>query len=156
VKFSHQQKALYRVLDANCNRVREGLRVAEDAARFLLDDPKLLNRLKHLRHAVTRAEKTLFASASMRIHSRNVVKDLGRKTPEKTEKKRTSVGDLLRANLKRAQEGLRSLEEFSKLAGSPVWARFKKIRYECYQVEEGLEQVVKKPKKRTSPHGPSK
>ncbi len=138
MKLSPQQKALYRALDANCNRVREGLRVAEDTARFVLDDPKLLNRLKRLRHAVTQAEKNLFASASWRLGSRNVSKDLGRGSPEKAEKKRGSIEDLMRANLKRAQEGLRSLEEFSKLVGSPVSARFKKIRYECYQVEEGL------------------
>jgi len=138
MKLSPQQKALYRALDANCNRVREGLRVAEDAARFVLDDPQLLNRLKRLRHAVTQAEKILFVSAASRVSSRDVSKDLGRGTSEKAEKKRVSLEDLMRANLKRAQEGLRSLEEFSKLVGSPVSVRFKKIRYECYQVEESL------------------
>lgn len=135
-----RSQALFRVLDANCNRVREGLRVAEDAARFLLDDPALLRRLKGLRHAVTLAERSLFSSAAVRLGSRDVKKDLGRGTPEKSENKRSSTEGLMRANLKRAQEGLRSLEEFSKLLGSPVAGRFKKIRYECYRVEEGLKR----------------
>jgi thiamine-phosphate pyrophosphorylase len=133
-----RQKALLRALDANCNRAREGLRVAEDAARFLFNDPVLLKRLKRLRHAVTLAEKSLFASPSLRSASRDVAKDLGRGTKEKTEKRRSSPEDLMRANLKRSQEALRSLEEFSKLAGSPVSARFKKIRYECYRLEESF------------------
>jgi len=42
------------------------------------------------------------------------------------------------ANLKRAQEGLRSLEEFSKLIRHPAAQEFKKIRYECYRIEEDL------------------
>jgi thiamine-phosphate pyrophosphorylase len=133
-----RQKALLRALDANCNRAREGLRVAEDAARFLFNDPVLLKRLKRLRHAVTLAEKSLFASPSLRSASRDVAKDLGRGTKEKTEKRRSSPEDLMRANLKRSQEALRSLEEFSKLAGSPVSSRFKKIRYECYRLEESF------------------
>ncbi|HET9869336.1 MAG TPA: hypothetical protein VFR02_02395 [bacterium] len=131
-------RALLRVLDANCNRVREGLRVAEDAARFLLNDPALTARLKRLRHAVTAAEKALFRSGLSRTGARDVAGDRGRGDRERSEKRRDGVKDLIRANLKRAQEGLRSLEEFSKLKGGPVGARFKKIRYECYRVEEGL------------------
>ncbi|HVM32725.1 MAG TPA: thiamine-phosphate pyrophosphorylase [bacterium] len=138
MKPSVRQKSLIRALDANCNRAREGLRVAEDVARFLWDDPALLKRLKRLRHAVTQAEKSLLKSAKGRAAARDVEKDLGRGTREKSEKKRSSPEDLLRANLKRAQEALRSLEEFSKLLGSPICARFKKIRYECYRVEESL------------------
>ncbi len=127
-----------RALDANCNRAREGFRVAEDVARFVLDDPRLLNRLKKMRHEVTAAEKTLFKSAELRAAARNVEKDLGRGNVEKREKVRSNPRELLRANLKRAQEALRSLEEFSKLLKHPASARFKRLRYECYRVEEGL------------------
>lgn len=138
MKDPQQIRKVQRALDANCNRVREGLRVSEDAARFLLDDPRLLNRLKKLRHQVTVAEKSLFKSDRLRHVSRDVAGDLGRGTREKSEKQRGNSGELLKANLKRAQEGLRSLEEFSKLLGHPVALKFKKIRYECYRVEEDL------------------
>lgn len=138
MKKSTPIQKVQRALDANCNRVREGLRVAEDVARFLLNDSRLLNRLKKLRHQVTEAEKSLFKSDRLRRVSRDVAGDLGRGTKENSEKKRGNAGDLLKANLKRAQEGLRSLEEFSKLLGHPAALKFKKIRYECYRVEEGL------------------
>jgi thiamine-phosphate pyrophosphorylase len=138
LKDPQQIQKVQRALDANCNRVREGLRVAEDAARFLLDDPRLLTRLKKLRHQVTAAEKSLFKSDRLRRVSRDVAGDLGRGTREKSEKQRGNIGELLKANLKRAQEGLRSLEEFSKLLGHPAALKFKKIRYECYRVEEDM------------------
>src|SRR5580692_95500 len=125
-----------RALDANCNRAREGFRVAEDVARFVLDDPKLLTRLKKLRHEVTSAEKSLFQSDQVRQLARNIEKDLGRGNKVKNEKSRATPEELLKANLKRAQEALRSLEEFSKLMRHPASVRFKKLRYECYKIEE--------------------
>ncbi len=127
-----------RALDANCNRAREGFRVAEDVARFVLDDYKLLIRLKKLRHGITSAEKSLFQSNEIRQAARNVEKDLGRGNKEKNEKIRSTPQELLKANLKRAQEALRSLEEFSKLLKHPACAHFKKLRYECYKIEEEL------------------
>ncbi len=133
-----EKKTVLRALDANCNRAREGFRVAEDVARFLLNDLILLNRIKKLRHAVTRAEQKLFKTPGFRTLHRDVAGDLGRKTREKSEKKRTTPQNLLTANLKRAQEALRSLEEFSKLLNDSSFQTFKKIRYECYEIEESL------------------
>jgi thiamine-phosphate pyrophosphorylase len=133
---SPKTRLVLRALDANCNRAREGLRVAEDVARFILNDPRLLNRLKKLRHGVTSAEKSLFKSPEIRHLARDVAKDLGRGTVEKREKARETAEELLKANLKRVQEALRSLEEFSKLLKHPASARFKRLRYECYKIEE--------------------
>lgn len=136
MKTPSKNLAVYRALDANCNRAREGFRVAEDVARFVLNDSALLNRLKKLRHGVTEAEKSLFKSVQIRLASRDVEKDLGKGNKEKREKVRTSPRELLKSNLKRAQEALRSLEEFSKLIKHPASAKFKRFRYECYQIEE--------------------
>ncbi len=133
-----EKKAVQRALDANCNRAREGLRVAEDVARFILNDPKLLNQIKKLRHSVSRAEQRLFKGHALRTLHRDVAGDLGRKTLEKTEKTRANTQTLLTANLKRAQEALRSLEEFCKVLNDPCYRSFKKIRYECYKIEESL------------------
>ena len=133
---SPRNRPVFRALDANCNRAREAFRVAEDVARFVLDDSRLLNRLKKLRHGVTAAEKSLFKSTRIRLISRSVEKDLGKGTREKSEKTRANSRDLLKANLKRAQEALRSLEEFSKLLRHPASSKFKKYRYECYQIEQ--------------------
>ena len=48
-----RRNGLHRVLDANANRAREGLRVMEDAARFILDDGPLASELKAIRHTIT-------------------------------------------------------------------------------------------------------
>jgi thiamine-phosphate pyrophosphorylase len=136
VKTPAKNLAVYRALDANCNRAREGFRVAEDVARFVMNDSALLNRLKKLRHGVTEAEKSLFKSSPIRLAARDVEKDLGRRSKEKSEKARSTPRELLKANLKRAQEALRSLEEFSKLLKHPASAKFKRLRYECYKIEE--------------------
>ncbi len=138
MKKNAQTLSILRALDANCNRAREGFRVAEDVARFVLNDPALLSRLKKLRHGVTVAEKSLFRSSKLRSVARDVTRDLGRGNQEKSERKRASAQELLKANLKRAQEALRSLEEFSKLLKHPASTRFKKLRYECYLIEENL------------------
>jgi len=127
---------VFRALDANCNRAREGFRVAEDVARFVLNQPRLLSRLKKIRHEITTAEKSLFQSQQLRALARDVEKDMGRGNQERNEKRRATPIELLRANLKRAQEALRSLEEFSKLIKHPASARFKRLRYECYKIEE--------------------
>jgi thiamine-phosphate pyrophosphorylase len=136
MKSPKNNRPVLRALDANCNRAREGFRVAEDVARFVWNDSRLLNRLKKLRHEVTRLEKSLFKSNRLRSAFRDVEKDLGRGTPGKSEKIRTNPTELLRANLKRAQEALRSLEEFSKLLKHPASKGFKRLRYECYKIEE--------------------
>ena len=136
MRSRQENLAVWRALDANCNRAREGFRVAEDAARFVLNQPRLLARLKKLRHEVTSAEKSLFKSHQLRALARDVEKDLGRGNKEKNEKHRATPVDLLRANLKRAQEALRSLEEFSKVIQHPASTRFKRLRYECYKIEE--------------------
>ncbi len=138
MKPGREHLPVLRALDANCNRAREGFRVAEDVARFILNDLKLLSRLKQLRHRVTAAEKSLFRSPRLRSLARNVAKDRGRGNKEKAEKVRATPRELLKANLKRAQEALRSLEEFSKLIKHPASIRFKRIRYQCYKIEEHL------------------
>jgi thiamine-phosphate pyrophosphorylase len=138
MKSRQDTLSVFRALDANCNRAREGFRVAEDVARFVMNDPRLLERLKKLRHGVTLAEKSLFGSPKLRSLVRDVEKDLGRGNREKTEKARANAGELLKANLKRAQEALRSLEEFSKLIQHPASVQFKRLRYESYKIEEKL------------------
>jgi len=46
--------SVLRILDANFNRAREALRVMEEAARFLLEDAKLSESLKRLRHDLSK------------------------------------------------------------------------------------------------------
>jgi thiamine-phosphate pyrophosphorylase len=131
-------KAVFRALDANCNRAREGLRVAEDTARFFLNHKVLTQRLKKLRHRVTNAEERLLKSPRLRAVARDVAGDPGRGNAEKAEHRRRTPRSLFTANLKRTQEALRSLEEFSKLIRHPAAREFKRLRYACYEIEENV------------------
>ena len=69
---------VYRILDANFNRSREGLRVCEEVARFVLESAALTRELKKCRHDVTRVWKKLFNENSELLASRDVRRDVGK------------------------------------------------------------------------------
>ena len=106
-------KKTYRVIDANINRISEGIRVLEDIARFVLDDPDVMENLKNVRHTVRKTVKYLNPEL---IRNRNSTDDPGLDISSKTDlddKKR--IEDLVSANFKRIQEGLRVVEETLKI-----------------------------------------
>ncbi len=41
---------LFRLVDANLNRLKEGIRVIEDINRYIYDDQNITSKLKSLRH----------------------------------------------------------------------------------------------------------
>ena len=53
--MSSRQEKILRVIDANFNRAREGLRVCEDVCRFFCDHKSLTVKYKLLRHELTQA-----------------------------------------------------------------------------------------------------
>jgi hypothetical protein len=124
---------IYRVIDANYNRAKEGLRVCEDICRFVKDDPKATARFKKLRHGLTRAV-AVFGLKDI-VASRDIVGDVGRKTIA-AESCRSSIGDIFYANAQRVKESLRVLEEFAKLKDPAVAADLKKLRYTVYEIEK--------------------
>jgi thiamine-phosphate pyrophosphorylase len=130
------QNAVLRILDAAANRAREGLRVLEDYARFALDDAHLTRRLKESRHALRQALDGLPAEALLR--SRDTQSDVGTAISTPSEIVRHSGADVAQAAFKRAQEAVRSLEEFSKLLSPTAAARFERLRYELYTLEKSL------------------
>jgi thiamine-phosphate pyrophosphorylase len=125
---------LGRVLDASANRAREGLRVIEDYARFALDDPMLTKRLKHVRHQVDEAVRGL--GADFLIDARDTPGDVGAHIMAPAGSARESPRAVLSANFKRAQEALRSLEEYSKLVDDWISGRFEVARYDLYTIEK--------------------
>ena len=52
-----------RILDANSNRAREGLRVVEDYARFVLNSDEICGEIKDLRHRLIEALGTISGDA---------------------------------------------------------------------------------------------
>lgn len=128
---------VYRVIDANINRLREALRVIEEYARFVLQDEPLSGRLKEMRHEV----RTLSTAAGTHrlLQSRDTEGDPLADGTRPEELVRAGAVDVLQANLKRGQEAARVLEEYTKvtdLAGAADTA--KRIRFGLYAVEKQL------------------
>lgn len=120
-----------RLIDANLNRLREGIRVVEDIFRYIYDNKEIAIRLKELRHkARLEAYETL-------LKSRDIKNDVLKKSTS-SEQNRESLESILIANFKRAQESARVLEEFTKLSSVQDSEIFKYIRYELYDLEKAL------------------
>src|SRR4051794_13258148 len=100
-----------RMLDANANRAREALRVMEDYARFCLNDERLSEELKNLRHGLSESLKPFLAEA---ILHRDVAGDVGVEIKTVSESKRGDLGDVVIAAGKRLPEALRVIEEVLK------------------------------------------
>ena len=125
---------MLRIIDANLNRCREGLRVLEDSARFMLNDTDLSQRFRQIRHKLIEAD-----SSQGLLISRDASGDVGAKKP--AAKLRGSLSDLVTANSRRVQESLRVLEEFAQLPGlipnlDSDW--FKSARFTLYILEKEL------------------
>ena len=126
-----------RVVDANLNRAREGLRVVEDLARFLLDDASLSSDLRALRRSITESQGMLATAPHSLLSARSAETDVG--FGESFGHGRGTVHDLASANFHRAQEALRVLEEHARLLHAPDAAeRFERARYTAYDLEKRL------------------
>lgn len=128
-------KVLWRLFDANFNRAKEALRVAEDLCRFVLDDAALSRRFKSLRHELSTVLLGFPVPYVKLLASRDSVQDVGKKSVIR-DKARVKWQDLMIANLKRAQEAMRVLEEGSKIVSENSSRKFQKIRFECYELEK--------------------
>ena len=117
-----------RLIDANLNRLREGIRVVEDIFRYIYNDKQTAIKLKELRH-LSRL-KNYFEL----LETRDVKNDVLRSSI-KSEQNRSDLNSILIANFKRAQESARVLEEFTKLISIEDSENFKYIRYELYNLE---------------------
>lgn len=129
------QKEILRVMDANYNRAKEAMRVAEDIARFYFEDPGLTSRFKKIRHDLTQSLRGLGLSYRSLVEARNSAKDVGSRSLIR-DKKNPGWKDLFVSNLKRSQEAVRVLEELSKMAGPGKTKSFQKIRFRLYELEK--------------------
>lgn len=130
----HEAADLARVLDAAANRAREGLRVAEDYARFVLDDPGLTRRLKDVRHRLAAALGGI--DPALLLAGRDTPGDVGTHITTPSEQHRAGIRAVLVANFKRTGEALRTLEEYAKLLDPWLAARFEVLRYDVYTLEK--------------------
>ena len=120
---------LLRVCDANLNRLKEGVRVVEDIARYKDDNKTLSLKLKELRHLAQVDDMKPF------LQNRDSINDVLRQSTT-SEMKRESLASIITANFKRAQESSRVLEELYKLVDPELSENFKYIRYSLYALEK--------------------
>lgn len=128
-------KKVYRLIDANLNRSREGLRVVEEVTRLYLNDKNLSAKIKRTRHQISKIA-IKFLDQDQLIRYRDSQKDVGSKGMRGLEKKRKNLKGIVQANLIRTQEGLRVLEELSKLVNCRAGEEFKKLRFKVYCLEK--------------------
>jgi len=125
----------YRVIDANLNRLKEGLRTVEEHARLIRGASSLTKRTKEIRHKVTVIVEKYLSWDDL-LSNRNSIQDIGQHLDLDTELTRKGVSTILVSNLKRAQEAARVLEEYSKLINTDLSMDFKNIRFDIYNLEQ--------------------
>jgi thiamine-phosphate pyrophosphorylase len=131
---------ILRTIDANINRVSEGLRVLEDVARFIIEDPASSRQLKSIRHQLSKSAGAL--SLDLLTH-RDVPGDIGAKLDLTAD--HDDLHSVIRANAKRVEEGLRVLEELAKLPdlkSSLSASSLKESRYTVYTLEKTLTEEL--------------
>lgn len=126
------QPAVYRILDANLDRAREGLRIIEEWCRFGLNSAQLSAECKQLRQ-----ELASWHSPELRA-ARDTIGDPGTELTHPQEQQRSSLKSLLQANFCRVQEALRVLEEYGKLYYPKMGGASKQMRYQVYTLESQL------------------
>lgn len=129
-----------RIIDANINRVKEGLRVCEEITRFVLNSRQLTADLKALRHGIDLSLKRL-SSRPVLLRQRDSRGDVGRSNCA-GELRRESLEDVFFANCQRVKESLRVLEEFSKLKDIKASLGLKEIRYRAYEIEKKVTRRI--------------
>lgn len=126
------QPALCRILDANLDRSREGLRIIEEWCRFGLNSVELAKECKQLRQ-----ELASWHSVDLRT-ARDTPGDPGTDLTHPQEEERSSIESLLQVNFCRVEEALRVVEEYSKIYNPEMGSAFKQMRYRVYTLESSL------------------
>ena len=124
-----EQRAIERLLDANLDRAREGLRVIEDWCRFGLARPDLVSRTKDFRQRLGRCHQAYYKLA------RHTATDPAAGMAHGAQAERQGAAAVVAANCGRVQEALRVLEEFGRALPGPLAGEAAAIRYGLYDLE---------------------
>jgi len=124
-----QRGAIERLLDANLDRAREGLRVLEDWCRFVLNRPDLVVRLKDLRQRLGQCHRFAYKMA------RHAASDSAAGLAHPAQLERGDPLAVVAANAGRVQEALRVLEEFGRVLDPSLAEEAARMRYLLYDLE---------------------
>jgi len=129
-------RTIYRIIDANFNRAREGLRIAEEFCRFALDNESLAGRCKQIRHQLSSAIGKL--DTQKLICAGDTENDVGCGMEVAGQMKRNSLEDCVTAGFARTTEALRAIAEAVSTIDSKFSGQFEKLRYDCYILEKDI------------------
>ncbi len=124
-----------RIADVNLNRLNESLKFIEDVVRFSLENKTLLKKIRKIRNEFLRIKKSL--PIKHIIDFRESGTDLGRTAAFDIQMKRIPE-DLIIANLTRAKESSRILEEILKSTNVKTSKGMKEIRFHLYDLEKSV------------------
>jgi thiamine-phosphate pyrophosphorylase len=130
-----------RIIDVNVNRLDESLKFTEDIIRFFLQNKKLLSTIRNIRNDFLKIKKTLPLDEIVMF--RKSMHDLGRKAKFDLRVKKTP-DDVITANITRAKESARIIEEVFKTQDITASRQLKKIRFELYDLELYLNELLRK------------
>jgi len=142
-----------RIIDANLNRIGEGLRLLENLARLLLNDATLTQQLKTMRHELVTSDQSFNQQL---LQSRNSEGDVGIDIEAPEQGKQRELPIMVVANARRVQEALRTMEELAKLPDTTPTKldseKFKQARFSLYTIERTLlSKLLRKDKIRSIP-----
>ena len=124
-----------RIIDANLNRIGEGLRLLEDLARLILNDATLSQQLKTMRHGILERDRSFNQRL---LQARDSAGDVGINI-EAPEGEKRELTTMVVANSRRVQESLRTIEELAKLPDVKLDPdKFKQARFDLYTIEQNL------------------
>lgn len=127
------------LINANNHRAKEGARVLEDIARFVLRDTNLFHELRDIRHSI---------QVTAPIY--DVYEDLGNHNFLEKNLHHNLI-DIVKSNALRLQEALRVLEETSSMMTHKQ--HMKTLRYRVYDAHTKLYDLARKHLKRQSLEG---
>ena len=130
------------MLDANTNRVMEGLRTLEDVARFS-GWIRLQVDYKSIRHSLQQSIDELgqdFLGQAALVSARDAQGDVGRESKTTQELQRPEgLVSIVAAAASRVEQGLRVIEEATKVLAPNQAASIERQRYKVYDLNAALQ-----------------
>ena len=123
-----------RIIDANFNRAKEGMRVCEEICRFHLNLKAYAQTLNRMRHSLTKIITKSSINHNSLFEARDSKNDVGKKFSYGP--KRESFEAIFIANSQRIKEALRVLEEFLKPFDKTTPKKIQKLRFDFYAFEK--------------------
>lgn len=130
-----------RIIDVNLNRLDESLKFVEDIIRFSLQNKRLLTEMRKIRNDFLKIKKALPLTDI--ISFRKSTHDLGRGAKFDIQSKKTPE-DLITANLARAKESTRIIEETLKTQDIAASNRMKNVRFGLYDLELHINELLRR------------